>query len=510
MSNNSTSKNCLIVFSPSFLEIGCDLVKSLHFKNPNVKITALCTGGYRVVDFISKNINRDLIHEIYNLEEEERKWLKNSTVDLNYIQSFEDKFGHDYFGRILTADRRVGNGYVLGGLARPSYISDLAKTNPDKYPYIYVQGTLNFFESLFSEIRFDFVFLYVVASLPALLLSFFAKYNEVTFRCLYHSRIDDRNFLDSSPYGDLEILREKYFDNDLIISEEAQQKAKKYLQSFREKPLEPDYTSYYQNKTDFILKDAAYVIVYFFAFYLRFFLPSNIKNILTKDKLLHKIFYFNRRFLKIFLRTKFSNAIPDQKFVYFPLHVDPEASTMVLSPFHTNQLALIENLSKSIPADHLLLVKEHIPMIGFRPKNFYKTIMSFPRVKLINPSFNQFSLISKSSFICTITGTVGLEGLLLRKKVLLIGDNAPFSLFEKGLIVESDISNLSKGFYDLKKLSPLDDQSIIRYLGLIFQESFKMNNSLIWEKYNDQSPKEKRLFIDELSGQIEQLLNQNK
>ena len=62
----------------------------------------------------------------------------------------------------------------------------------------------------------------------------------------------------------------------------------------------------------------------------------------------------------------------------------------------------------------------------------------------------------------------------------------------------------------MKKLSPLDDQSIIRYLGLIFQESFKMNNSLIWEKYNDQSPKEKRLFIDELSGQIEQLLNQNK
>ena len=508
MTKNLTSKNCLIVFAPVFLEIGCDLVKSLHKKEPNIKITALCFGGYRVVDYILKNIDSDLIDKVYNLEEEEKKWIREKNIDFDYLQSFEDKFGSDYFGRVLTADRRIGNGYVLGGLARPNYLSKLAKKYPNRFPAIYVQGALSFFEILFSQIVYDFVFLYVVASSPTLLLSYFAKYHKVTLRCLYHSRIGNRNFLDSSPFGNLEILKNKYLNNDIVVSHRAQEKAKNYLKSFREKPVVPDYTSYFENKTDFILKDAIYFIVYFFAFYLRFFLPKYYRNILTKDKMMHKLFYLKRNILKLFFSIKFTNQIPNQKYVYFPLHVDPESSTMVSSPFHTNQIALIENLSKSIPADHLLVVKEHIPMIGFRPKNFYKTIMSFPRVKLINPRFDQFSLINKSSFVCTITGTAGLEALMLKKKVLLIGKNAPFSFFEKGIIVESDISILSKRFFELKKLSQIDDESILKYLGLIFQESFKMSTALLWQNYNNQPENEKSLFLEELSELMITLINE--
>ena len=177
---------------------------------------------------------------------------------------------------------------------------------------------------------------------------------------MYHSRIGDRNFLDSSPFGNLEILRDKYLNKDTIISFKAQEKAKNYLESFREKPVVPDYTSYYENKTDFILKDAIFFSVYFVAYYLKVFLPKFYRNTLTKDKMRHKLFYLKRNFSKLFLDVKFTNEIPKQKYVYFPLHVDPEASTMVLSPFHTNQIALIENLSKSLPTDHLLVKEKYL------------------------------------------------------------------------------------------------------------------------------------------------------
>lgn len=286
-----------------------------------------------------------------------------------------------------------------------------------------------------------------------------------------------------------------------------QKKALNYLQNFRDKPITPDYTSYFSNKKDNLIKDGVYFIAYFFAYNLRFLLPKGLKDEITKDKLRHKLFYFKINFQKLYKRYKFSKQIPDQKYVYFPLHVDPEASTMVLSPFHTNQISLIENLSKSIPSDHILLVKEHIPMIGYRPKGFYKTIQSMPRVRLISPFFDQFTIISKASFICSITGTAGLEGLLLKKKVLLIADRTPYSFFEKGLIVESDISKLSERFQELDKKELLDDVSILRYLALIFQESFQMKNGLIWENYFDQPESEKNAFLSELTDQIHSLIN---
>ena len=507
MISNKQTKDCIIFFAPAFLQVGCDLVHSLKKQIPNFKLTAICTGGYKTVDYVLKNIDNKLLNVIYNLEQEEKKWVKDSQIDYDYIKSFENKFSIDYFGRVLTADRRVGNGYVTGGLSRPSYLADLSKKNSSTIPFAYIQGGLRLFENIFAERKYSFVFLYVVASSPALLISYFANYHKVTFRCLYHSRINDRNFLDSSPFGSLDLLKKKFLDKNLIIGEKAKKEANKFLINFRQKPVLPDYSSYFLNKRDNILKDFIFYVAYLLIYNLRILLPKVHRQKLTKDKMRHKFFYFKRNFLKLFLNENFSKEIPNLKFVYFPLHVDPEASTMVLSPYHTNQLAVIENLSKSIPSDHVLLVKEHIPMIGFRPRDFYKTIRSFPRVILVSPNFDQFSLISKASYVCSITGTAGLEGLLLRKKVLLISKDTPFSFFKTGLIVESDISKLNQSFVDLKNIEYLDDKSILKYLGIIFHDSFKMNNGLLWEKYDEQPKVEKDTFIAELTKQMNTLIH---
>ena len=507
MINNRQTKDCIIFFAPAFLEAGCDLVHSLKKKTPNFKLTAICTGGHKTVDYVLRNIDNKLLNEIYNLEEEEKKWIKDSQIDYAYIKSFEDKFSNDYLGRVLTADRRVGNGYVTGGLSRPSYLADLSRKNSNIIPFTYVQGGLKLFENIFSKRKYSFVFLYVVASSPALLISYFAKYHKITFRCLSHSRISDRNFLDSSPFRSLDLLNEKFHNKNLIINEKAKKEANNFLTTFRQKPVLPDYSLYLLNKRYNILKDFLLCLAYFLIFNLNFFLPKHLRQKLTKDKMRHKFFYFKHNFLKLFLSENFSEEIPNQKFVYFPLHVDPEASTMVLSPYHTNQLAVIENLSKSIPSDHVLLVKEHIPMIGFRPRDFYKTIRSFPRVILVSPNFDQFSLISKASYVCSITGTAGLEGLLLRKKVLLLSKDTPFSFFNKGLIIQSDLSKLNKSFIDLKKTEYLDDESILKYLGIIFQDSFKMNNGLLWGKYKEQPKLEKDKFISELTQQMNVLIH---
>ena len=47
---------------------------------------------------------------------------------------------------------------------------------------------------------------------------------------------------------------------------------------------------------------------------------------------------------------------------------------MAKSPYYLNQIALIENISKSIPINTTLLVKEHKGMLGHRDLGYYKEL----------------------------------------------------------------------------------------------------------------------------------------
>tara|TARA_X000000950_G_scaffold273006_1_gene356294 strand:+ start:6993 stop:8519 length:1527 start_codon:yes stop_codon:yes gene_type:complete len=503
------SKNILFLFAPTFVEFGCDLVTKLREENPDILLTAFCMGGIKTVRYIERNIPKEIITRIIDYEYEEKKWFNKEPIDLDYISSFTKHFGDDFFNLAIIADRRLGKAYVSGGLVRPNTLADLSIKFPGDFQYRYMQGALKFLDTLFKEISFDLVFLYATAGAPAVMLSFYANFHKVNLRRFQHTRIQDRIHLDASYKGSLSLIKEKFNCKDSLYSKEAIEKAKKYLDRFRKNPETPEYSKFNHKIKSRPLREFIVYILYFFAYNFRFFLPKTKRDILTIDKLRHKWFYFNRNLSSKFTSNTFYNKIPKGKYVYFPLHVDPEASTMVLSPYFTNQLAIIENIAKSLPTDYDLIVKEHIPMVGFRPKNFYQKIKSFPRVKLIHPGFDQFTLIKNSSIVSVVTGTAGLEALMLGKKVLIFEKETPFACIEKGLIVESDLSKLNKRIIELEKINPPDDERLIKYLGLIFQETFSMNSNFLWGNYNKYSIEEKKEVLNKITNQLSPLISQD-
>jgi len=109
-------------------------------------------------------------------------------------------------------------------------------------------------------------------------------------------------------------------------------------------------------------------------------------------------------------------------YVYFPIHFQPEASTLIWAPYFENQVAVIENISKSLPASFKLVLKEHIVGLGSKPINFYKRICDLKNAALIDPFFDNFELIRHAKLIVTITGTIGWESLLLKKPVIVLGN----------------------------------------------------------------------------------------
>lgn len=126
----------------------------------------------------------------------------------------------------------------------------------------------------------------------------------------------------------------------------------------------------------------------------------------------------------------FDRPVKGEKYVYYPLHLDPETSTSLFGKWYVNQLSLLENISKSLPCDYKLYVKEHIYAYPIRKRSYYKELKKYPNIRLLSPFENSFDLIKNSSMVLTITGTTGWEGVLLQKPVITFG-NVYYNTFDK-------------------------------------------------------------------------------
>jgi len=152
---------------------------------------------------------------------------------------------------------------------------------------------------------------------------------------------------------------------------------------------------------------------------------SNYGKFLSKVIYLEGTFPLKLRYRKKFIDNNFSTNLDyNQNFIYFPLSLDPERSTLIPATFYTNQLEVITNIAKSLPIDFQLFVKEH-PMqkiLAWRNIEFYKKIMELPNVTLVHPSISQENILKHCKMLITIAGTSGLEAALYEKPSIVFSD----------------------------------------------------------------------------------------
>lgn len=118
----------------------------------------------------------------------------------------------------------------------------------------------------------------------------------------------------------------------------------------------------------------------------------------------------------------FNDNVPAAPFVFFPLHLEPEATTQVYSNFYEDQLQVIQSLSKALPVSWMLAVKEHPNMKNKRSLSFYKTLDRMPNVALIRSDEPSWKLIKDCCLVATLSGTSGLEASVIGKPVLVFGE----------------------------------------------------------------------------------------
>ncbi|MEX0734723.1 MAG: hypothetical protein WD944_02685 [Steroidobacteraceae bacterium] len=114
---------------------------------------------------------------------------------------------------------------------------------------------------------------------------------------------------------------------------------------------------------------------------------------------------------------------PSSRYILFGLHMQPESSIDVWAPFFSNQMWVIELLSRSIPPSHQLLVKIHKSDLTNYSGDQYEQMQALPGVKLVRPFVDSRTFIDRADLVVSIQGTMGLEAALLGKPVIMLGDS---------------------------------------------------------------------------------------
>lgn len=116
-----------------------------------------------------------------------------------------------------------------------------------------------------------------------------------------------------------------------------------------------------------------------------------------------------------------ADRLKGKKYIFYPLQMEPEASVTVFSPEINNQLYIVEVLAKNAPSGVFVAVKEHIPGVGRRPRDFYARLGRMPSVLLVSPFENSLELIQGSVAIAILGGSAGIEAAIMGVPVISFG-----------------------------------------------------------------------------------------
>ncbi|MDV2502427.1 MAG: hypothetical protein RX318_00520 [bacterium] len=322
--------------------------------------------------------------------------------DLDYLREMEATYGVPNLGLMIDTDRT---------LRHLPYNEALGAAEQ------YFRQVIDFFD----RVKPDVVVMGDLASLPPYIMQRIARARGIEFLSIVYGRQAHRVAVVSNTEGRWEAFEAAYRDlAHRAMTAEERSEAEAYLEKFIHSP--PDVSVVHRPElyrfrfsVDWRRLGRYLKEHYFIGRRRDFYEPSLLDYIAIR---------FRRfwRFCSIRLERTFEAPLPGEPYVYYPLHYQPEASTLVRGPYFVNQPYVVEAIAKSLPAGIRLYVKEHIRGVGGRKLGDYRAIRQNPAVRLIDPMVDAREILEGAQAVVTVTGTAGWEALLLGKPVLVLGN----------------------------------------------------------------------------------------
>lgn len=334
------------------------------------------------------------------------------------LKRISEEYADEFVSRFTQADR---------------FISKLPRGEQRKI----LVSTFRRFEEL-AENGIDAFVTTGVAYLYNLVLLAVARKKNIPSFSLYGARQPTPRFTYSlSNGGNWDAVSRAY---ELLLQEGGHlDDEKEYVLSFREKAMAPDYMGS-------VRQAGGLKFVFIREFFVRWYRWVFDGWNKPEDYITQSPFWYARRDLKRILLKRIIPVIFDfdapsdsDDYYIYPLHLQPEASTLVLGDDYVDQLNTIKSIAKRLPADCWLYVKEHPAAFGRHSLGFYKAIKGIHNVKLVSHNENTQKLIYGAKGVVVISGTMGWESILLGRPCIVLG-----SVFYAGFKGAVKVKNLQE------------------------------------------------------------------
>jgi len=402
------------------------------------------------IDVTELQAKKQVFSKIYNFVEFAKVKLETNIRDIsNKLNKYEEEYNIPV-NFALHADRYIVNHTELRRRQKLCLLIEFAVN-------IFQKQKIN---AVFGEL----------SSASDIIFYYLAKKFNIPYIFFWHGRIKNRiefSSLEGKRLGLAAIYNSKK-KKGLTLEEE--QIVNHYIASFFDKEsnlISPDYMKFADTTQLKQLFKKTYhegSIKRFFKYCRSYYYDSKWSADMDPSislKLKHRLNKITFVFRKAILNKYFQSSCIEDRYYLFPLHYQPEASTMTFAQDYLNQLAFIENIVKHLPAGAYLYVKEHPAMMAYREIAFYRQLVKLPNVKLISPNETIRDLILNSQGIITLTSTTGYEAIIYDKPVFVFGNVfyneydyvIKCKSFNNLLYCFNDVSNKWKFDFDLRQIN---------------------------------------------------------
>jgi hypothetical protein len=382
------------------------------------------------------------------------KWNKIAVTD-RLLEECENKYGKDHdLSFFINVDRLINN------VNKKKF-----NTWEDKLKFLLLH--FNFWEEFFEKYDVDAFYTTGTAFLALLAGMAVAQHKGVRFKVIHTTRGSEPRVVFVDNYEDRWTSVNNVYEELLKRELRPEEKgfAKSYLEEFRQKAKKPAYMGHSWHISGFrrpyvkeFLRRAERKIVYKWGRdRFDYVTPPLLRRALKETKVIVK-----RKFLTSFY-FKTGQSL-NKKYIFFPLQLQPEESADIWGKWYSNQIATVEYISKALPLNYKLYVKEHKVAVGKREGLFscYDKLRRLPNVVLIHPFEDSHNLIKNADLIIVISGTAGWEALLYGKPVITLG-NVFYN--NSGLVYKvSNLGELKKAIRQLSKNYQLDKDKLLKYI----------------------------------------------
>lgn len=415
-----------------------------------------------------RGLDEALFSRIYTSSEIDESFAaSDAAVDAIQLAEYESRYGKPTLWQHIIADRKIsmerrGRLYRYGTDASREYLLGL------------LVHRIQSLEQLLEEYRPDAIVYCGFDTGPpnARLLSTIARAKNIPVLVPTHTRLKDRMIFNDRVENFCPVIARRY--RELMEGDVSPRKedARRFLDDYRQGFVKPSYiestkdSGTNRRKTTLSewalnkLKSARRAISYLGDddVYRTSYLARQLDNAVVKMR---------RTWLE--RSDLFAQPNLGEKFVLFPMHVEPELALLVYAPFWRNQFAVIQNVAQSMPADTTLYVKDHVVGLGTRNPSYYEKLVRIPNVRLIHPEIPARKLINDAQGVVAITGTAALEAALLGKPAVTFGD-VYFNIIEGHLFNIKAMEELPDVASKFGAVEP-DEQSLISFLASVLEVS---------------------------------------